>query len=254
MKHSILFSLVLGAVMGVQPAPAPGQSLGDTLSDVARSLLAQEMDRNAFAEAQRIGTVAAWQDYLARFPSGQFRPEAQAALIRLGATRPSPVMPQPPTPARIEAEMGLTFVQRREIQQQLTRLGFDTRGADGVWGANTRAAIARWQGANREEVTGYLIRPQVTLIARQAADTAPPRPPEPAAPEAAERALDLSAAERREIQLRLTLLGHSTQGTNGSFGPLTRRAIEAWQRSERLPVTGFMTEDQVRRLQRLTGG
>lgn len=254
MTRTRLLSMLLGAAILAQPAISPAQTLGDTLSDVARSLLAQELDRNAFAEAQRVGTVGAYRDYLARFPSGQFRPEALAALARLEVTRPSPVMPQPPTPARIEAEMGLTIVQRREIQQQLTRLGFDTRGADGVWGANTRAAIARWQGANREEVTGYLTRPQVTLIARQAADAAPPRPPEPAAPEAAERALNLSAPERREIQLRLTLLGHSTQGTNGSFGPLTRRAIEAWQRSERLPVTGYMTEEQVRRLQRLTGG
>jgi peptidoglycan hydrolase-like protein with peptidoglycan-binding domain len=261
MKRSVVLSLVLGAALAVPAAPAPAQSLGDTISDVARSLLAQELDRNAFAEAQRVGTVAAYQDYLARFPAGQFKPEAQAALIRLGAGSPSPVMPQPDPvmplpapPALLESDIGLTAAQRREIQQQLTRLGFDTRGADGVWGPNTRAAIARWQEANRVAVTGYLTRLQVSQIARQAADAAPPRPPEPAAPEAAERALDLSPAERREIQLRLTLLGHTTQGTNGSFGPLTRRAIEAWQRSERLPVTGYMTEDQVRRLQRLTGG
>jgi peptidoglycan hydrolase-like protein with peptidoglycan-binding domain len=165
-----------------------------------------------------------------------------------------PVVPGPGTPALQEAGMGLTLAQRREIQLHLTRLGFDTRGADGAWGPNTRAAISRWQQANRLAVTGYLTAPQVDQIARQIAALPPPQPPAPTAPEAAERALNLSAPERREVQLRLTLLGHSTQGTNGTFGPLTRRAISEWQRAQRLDATGYLTAEQVRLLQRQTGG
>lgn len=261
MSFRLFPALILGATLLAQPAAA--QSLGDAISGVAKTLLAQEMDRTAFAEAQRRNTVAGYEDYLNRFPDGLFKAEARAALTRLAAPgpapvapQPNPVMPLPAAPALLEADIGLTVAQRREIQQQLTRLGFDTRGADGVWGPNTRAAISRWQQANQVDVTGYLTRLQVGELARQEAalPQPQPRPPEPAAPEAAERALNLTAPERREIQLRLTLLGHSTQGTNGSFGPLTRRAIEAWQQSERLPVTGYLTADQVRRLQRLTGG
>ena len=251
--------LILGAALLAPPVQA--QSLGDAISGVAKTLLAQEMDRSAFAEAQRRNTIAGYEDYLTRFPDGLFKAEARAALTRLGASgpapvnpRPDPVMPLPPSPALLEADIGLTLTQKRAIQQQLTRLGFDTRGADGVWGPNTRAAISRWQQANRLDVTGYLTRLQVGQLARQAAALPQPQPPQPTAPEAAERALNLSAPERREVQLRLTLLGHSTQGTNGTFGPLTRRAIEDWQRTQRLDATGFLTAEQIRLLQRQTGG
>lgn len=254
MPFRLFPALILGAALLAPPVQA--QSLGDAISGVAKTLLAQEMDRNAFAEAQRRNTVAAYEDYLTRFPDGLFKAEARAALTRLGppVSPVVPVVPQPDTPAQLEAGIGLTLPQRREIQVQLTRLGFDTRGADGVWGPNTRAAISRWQQANRLDVTGYLTRLQVDQLARQVAALPPPQPPQPTGPEAAERALNLSAPERREVQLRLTLLGHSTQGTNGTFGPLTRRAIEDWQRTQRLDVTGFLTAEQIRLLQRQTGG
>ena len=35
-------------------------------------------------------------------------------------------------------------------------LGFDTQGIDGVIGANTRAALRRWQMANGRLADGYL--------------------------------------------------------------------------------------------------
>ncbi|RZJ81859.1 MAG: lytic murein transglycosylase, partial [Brevundimonas sp.] len=46
--------------------------------------------------------------------------------------------------------------QRIGAQSALTRLGFDTGGVDGVVGANTRAALRRWQVANNRLADGYL--------------------------------------------------------------------------------------------------
>ena len=46
--------------------------------------------------------------------------------------------------------------QRIGAQAALTRLGFDTQGIDGVVGANTRAALRRWQVANGRLADGYL--------------------------------------------------------------------------------------------------
>jgi len=46
--------------------------------------------------------------------------------------------------------------QRVGAQTALTRLGFDTQGVDGVVGANTRAALRRWQMANGRLADGYL--------------------------------------------------------------------------------------------------
>ena len=69
-----------------------------------------------------------------------------------------------------------------------------------------------------------------------------------------ERSLGLSVAERREVQLRLTLLGHDTQGTAGDFNAATRRAVRDWQRSQGDATTGFITPDQLKALQRQTRG
>jgi len=46
--------------------------------------------------------------------------------------------------------------QRIGAQTALTRMGYDTQGIDGVIGANTRAALRRWQSANGRTADGYL--------------------------------------------------------------------------------------------------
>ena len=50
----------------------------------------------------------------------------------------------------------LTRDQRIGAQSALTRMGYDTQGIDGVVGANTRAALRRWQAANGRVQDGYL--------------------------------------------------------------------------------------------------
>lgn len=50
----------------------------------------------------------------------------------------------------------LSREQRIGAQRALTALGYDTRGIDGVVGANTRAALRRWQAAAGRVPDGYL--------------------------------------------------------------------------------------------------
>lgn len=49
---------------------------------------------------------------------------------------------------------GLTLNDRKELQQRLTRAGFDTEGSDGVIGPKSKAAISGYQRANGLPVTG----------------------------------------------------------------------------------------------------
>ncbi|TDK42394.1 lytic murein transglycosylase [Antarcticimicrobium luteum] len=49
---------------------------------------------------------------------------------------------------------GLTLADRKALQQRLTRAGYDTQGADGVIGDNTRTAITAYQRARGLPVTG----------------------------------------------------------------------------------------------------
>ncbi|WP_415184270.1 lytic murein transglycosylase [Phaeovulum sp.] len=53
----------------------------------------------------------------------------------------------------------------------------------------------------------------------------------------------LKAAERQELQERLSAKGFDTQGTDGKIGPNTIAAIEAWQRANGMTPDGYATMD-----------
>ena len=71
------------------------------------------------------------------------------------------------TPEMVEEALGLSRGERRNVQQDLTDLGFDTRGVDGLFGNGTRTAISSWQRRERLVRTGYLDADQVALLRRQ---------------------------------------------------------------------------------------
>ena len=73
-------------------------------------------------------------------------------------------------------------------------------------------------------------------------DVSPVAPP---ATEASEAALDLNRADRREIQIRLSLAGQEPGGADGIFGPRSREAIRDWQTASSLPASGFLDADQL---------
>lgn len=273
-------TMMLGLLPLELTAQTSGQGkLADVVSGIAEGVLQQELEKRAYNEASSRGTAAGWRDFLQRYPDGRYALEAQAALDRLElpaapTTRPAVIAPQPVMPAPqvtspvgVENALGLSRARKADIQRQLTALGFDTGGQDGIFGRNSRSAISGWQRANGQEVTGYLTAPQVDRIATQAAGmstTVTPAPtPAPGMPahpvpagtaEGTEDALGLGEAGRREVQLRLTLLGYGTNGTNGVFGPGTRSAMRDWQRMQGLPVTGYLTADQLALMRRQTGG
>ena len=58
-----------------------------------------------------------------------------------------------------EVGLGLSAGQRQAVQRDLSRLGFDTRGADGHFGPGTREAVAAYQRSRGMPTTGYLSPP-----------------------------------------------------------------------------------------------
>lgn len=249
--------ILLAASLGFS-APAYAESdFGKIVSNIAQSLIAQESDRAAYVDAQNRNTATAYRNYLTKFPKGAFRANAQQALAGLGASvtpddRPPISVGQ--SAASTEASIGLTRTQRILIQKQLTSIGYSTGVADGLWGSNTRKAISRWQTANKFSASGYVTARQVNLIERQAGPSVRTEPDGPTISDdpVEERLLNLTYDERREVQRRLTLLGYSTRGIDGSFGTNTRRALASWQRDEGQRVSGYLTADQLRALRRQT--
>lgn len=75
---------------------------------------------------------------------------AVAALANRINSRPAFVQDFP------RHEQPLSRGQVQQLQQILTSRGFDTKGADGVIGTNTRNAFAQWQAANGRIPDGFI--------------------------------------------------------------------------------------------------
>lgn len=63
--------------------------------------------------------------------------------------------------------------------------------------------------------------------------------------EMTESDLGLNRDMRREIQRRLTLIGHDTKGVDGSLGKNSRKAIIEWQVAYQLLPTGYLNDSQL---------
>jgi len=118
-------------------------------------------EQTLWAVADRSNRKSDFEEYLRRFPNGVFAPAAQARLDVLNT-------PEVPSAEEIEKNLKLSRGERRDIQTNLTLLGFNTRGVDGIFGRGTRGAIADWQQSERHEKTGFLTGRQVASIQDQA--------------------------------------------------------------------------------------
>ena len=63
-------------------------------------------------------------------------------------------------------EQGLNRDQVQRLQQTLTAQGYDTKGTDGVLGANTRRAFAEWQAANGQVPDGFISQRSAAALIR----------------------------------------------------------------------------------------
>ncbi|ETX28485.1 peptidoglycan-binding domain-containing protein [Roseivivax isoporae] len=124
---------------------------------------ATSTERATWEFAQAADTEAGYERYLSSYPDGVYATEARA---RLGALRDDD--PEAQAEAT-EAALGLGRDARRDIQRDLTLLGFDTRGVDGIFGPGTRGAVADWQREEGFEATGFLDAAQVGRLDGQAA-------------------------------------------------------------------------------------
>jgi len=241
--------LMLAAGLGLA-TPVVAQDLEDVIGGIAQSLIQQELDKNAYLAAKEANTVAAYRDYLAKFPKGIYRGNALQALERLGASA------ETSSAAEAEARLRITFAQRVAVQRELTRLGYRTYGTDGVWGRNTRTAIATWQRDRGDKVTGYVTEAQLRLLLRGAVVTPPDDEDDDdvgTSPVAVEAALRLTRTQRTEIQRQLSDLGFDAGVADGLWGAKTRAAIKAWQRANRQTQTGYVTAAQVKLIRQQAG-
>lgn len=147
---------------------APGQTATTAGSDVA-----QEIELAFWRSTEASGSRADYEAYLRRYPNGLF---ADIARNRLGQTTATSD-PAPQTTvtasstnraAAAENALRLSREGRRKIQSDLTELGYDTNGVDGLFGRGTRGAIRGWQASEDLPSTGYLDGEQLRILAENA--------------------------------------------------------------------------------------
>lgn len=137
---------------GETPAPAPAA--------------APSPEDIAWRQARNGNTMAGYVDYLDRYPRGQHASDASSRLEDLRRNSRSPAQVA-------EDNLSLDRDARRTVQRDLTALGFDTNGVDGIFGAGSRRAITRWQASVGLPQTGYLDAGQVDRLRTVAAAVAP---------------------------------------------------------------------------------
>ena len=128
----------------------------DTGFDARAAAEAAAWDRAVAAD-----TEAGYDTYLAAFPNGKNAGEARQ---RLATIRSEPFYRE----KQAEEDLALSRDARREIQRDLSLLGYNTRGIDGIFGRGTRGAVTTWQTENGLTASGYLDSDEIARLDAQA--------------------------------------------------------------------------------------
>ncbi len=149
------------------PEPATIAPVAYVPRDAEPRAALPEIERELWRAAAIGDTVEDYQVYLNSFPNGRFSPLAEARLEHL--SRDAQASPQSPpdaplAPVEREALIGMTPRNMRELQRRLTLAGFNTGGADGVLGPQSRAAISAWQQSINATPTGFVTGPQMRRL------------------------------------------------------------------------------------------
>ena len=225
--------------------PVAGQPHGDSAAAGDGSFYRSGSTASSGSGTRR--AIAAWQDSR-QLPGNGYLNANQARMLQNGAAASNPAPADPATSAaQAELDLRLSRSQRVQIQRNLIALGYDPKGADGLFGTGTREAIRMWQRDTGERVTGYVTNAQVRSLQSDAAGR-DPAPTENRAAAIDEELLGLTRDERVAIQRQLISLGYLSGRADGAFGPSTRSAIARWQGDNGLAASRYLTAEQVRTL------
>ncbi|HEY2611342.1 MAG TPA: serine/threonine-protein kinase [Reyranella sp.] len=126
----------------------------------AQQKAAAEAQQKAAAEAQQKADVAAQQKVAAEAQQKAAAEAQQKAAADATAQKAAEAA---------ETALRLAPADRQRVQVALTSLGFDTHGADGVFGPRSREMITDWQRARNQPATGFLIAAQQQALLSEAA-------------------------------------------------------------------------------------
>ena len=212
------------------------------LVQAALTALGDEVPTTAYFGPITRAAISAWQKKRGLPETGFLDRSQLAALHAQAASMERKVEPMTSAARQSEAALNLSNHDRMLVQAELTALGEEVP-TTAYFGPITRAAISAWQKRQGLPETGFLDRSQFAALQAQAA-TAERKVEQKADAGHVEAAMNLSDQDRKRVQATLTLLGHDVSVT-GYFGPDTRAMIAAWQKTQGLPETGYLSDAQL---------
>jgi len=117
----------------------------------------------------------------------------------------------------------------KELQKNLTKLGYDTKGTDGIFGNDTKNAVLSFQRAFSLTSDGIVGTTTQSAIAKSLNYH-----------NKGILVVGSRGAAVTELQKNLTKLGYDTKGTDGIFGTGTKKAVEDFQKAKGLNSDGIV--------------
>ncbi len=123
-------------------------------------------EREVWRDARDDDHPSDYREYLERYPTGIWQPEAERRLAELAGPA-APALADPPS---VEQALELTRNDRLSIEQRLDYLGFPPGPMDGFFNSSTRRAIEGYQRSRGHNVTGYVDQPTLGAIMAETRD------------------------------------------------------------------------------------
>ncbi|MBN3959303.1 peptidoglycan-binding protein [Nostoc sp. NMS8] len=159
--------------------------------------------------------------------------QSKTSSQNIGRTSQSPVGQYP------TLSQGKTGAAVTRLQQRLRQLGYFNANPTGNFGRITKDAVIAFQRNYRIPASGIVNRQTWNALA--GSSLTPVRS-------------SLSTQQVRELQVRLRQLGYLNADATGNVGPMTREAVIAFQRNNRLPVDGIANAQLLDSVRRVSGG
>lgn len=172
--EGIFAGVPAGSAVAARPGDVIGRGYLPEMSPIGDAGLRETVrtraaERVVWLAAEREGTVESYENYLRSFPDGRYSDVAQGRIAEMNRPESPEAMA-----AGEESELKLSRQERAQVQRNLSVIGYDPRGIDGIFGPGTRSALSQWQRDEGLEATGYitgnqLIRLEEAAVERQAA-------------------------------------------------------------------------------------
>ena len=117
----------------------------------------------------------------------------------------------------------------KKLQGYLTKLGFNTKGIDGIFGSGTKSAVIAFQKAYGLTADGIIGEETQNAITKTIKNL-----------NKGFLAKGIKSSKVKELQKNLIKLGYKVNGTSGVFDGATKKAVVAFQKANGLTQNGIV--------------